>query len=491
MDYSLFNYFTGKSKAVAASKSTSSASNYSAIVLIGDTSSVFVYAVRLLQNGVNVPIHIIIEGQNTIASNPEISDTNFVVAYRTQLLNYFRVDKVRYANPGQQLYMNNTGYSYASFLELFYTGYGPLGSNLYQRIVDVGPWYPRELQRNANGQLIKRSAIIEPYNTLEMQVATYVANQFGLSFAPKANIAVENPSVAQSHIYFLKNRNTGGLARNFFRKYYQIALNTNSNSNSNFNTYCTVHTQCTNITFSANVTYPTNYDVAFLQGGNPVLISNSTVALKTFDKDYQRILLSGGLNPKPSKSPCQYVAVVPMSKSLSGLTNYAPDAEGTTSRISFSTQDLSNNKSASEIVWQVSVYTNDMFLGIENITADPSTGNTLLCVEAVCLANCRRTTYETNNQQIAVSLNQVQQEQLYAEQFAVIVAAIYQGYTGQPLSTPTDFSVCSNGVCMYNNDGYTDRPAYNTVPASINQFVTSLYQNFLVNGQGAQQPLTG
>ena len=76
-------------------------------------------------------------------------------------------------------------------------------------------------------------------------------------------------------------------------------------------------------------------------------------------------------------------------------------------------------------------------------------GRQLLIIEALSTKNKRRATYNTSEREIQVNYNDRIFEEGYLNQFAHIVAGVYNAYTG--LLIPVDSLITESSVCSANS----------------------------------------
>jgi hypothetical protein len=442
------------------------------IVIIGDTAEAFIFASNLIKYKLNIPIYILVMGVNRLDCIPDLVNPNFPINHLNLKLMFFEPTKMRYAAPGANVLSSNAPFRSTSNVAMYYTGQGPCGNYTFIPMMDFGPWFDGQIDREAN-DFIKFVTQEKDYTAVETTVTNYLKATFNLATYSNQQQGTYQPAVTYQH-RFLRGNTADNKThyRNYFQYFYDIVKKEATCSGT---TLAKIYTEVNNLTFTmgsaANL-----YNLSFVAAGNtPVVLTNMEITWKTFHPSYQRIATLGGLNPNRSKTPATYRSVIPMSLAAANLTNVVPDSMTITSRGAFSLPDLSTGPQ-SVIAWFVHYYTTQQDIVTNNIA---DSGMCLLVIESMCRCNLRDLTYNPHERENVTYLNNPETECRYMNDFHTIVSAIYTGYTGQAIPTFYNTAeVCQDGVCI-SNKYYTSQPDTQVIPLIALNTIINVYGKYL------------
>lgn len=492
---------TTKRPTTIARKESNNANNSSnTYAIIGDTAAAALYAKRLLANQVTSQISIISEGidRTTIASLPDVS---FSADNNLRVLHYLNTEQIHLVPSG-----NTQDGSQIERIIHYHTGSGVLGDFISSyHIPRLGPWFTHSSNSRLERFFIE-STVKSALTPQEVIIASRLQAIWGLQST--SSIIVDYPSILNAHYEFI-NENNNSFTRELFLHQYHLV---NQAENVDF------ISEANNLQFTlvTGTTGGNVYDIT----GNDINLKAVRPIWKTNPFTYLRLATEGGLNPNPVLIPTFYRAVLSIPISGTGATgvtgtfatghtgyisfsttNSNSNSTGTecfpgltgitgidlsnasatedliTSHITFSLHDVSNPRN-SGLAWLVQAYTTSEDLSIvtqEGNYAD--TEKTLLIIEALSTKNKRRAHYNTAEKEVELNYNDHLIEQGYLRQFALIVASIYNAYTGSIISPDTllnDSSVCISGTC-HDSNILVDYSLRESPMVSIVQLASNMY----------------
>jgi hypothetical protein len=412
--------------------------------IIGDTASAILYANRLLNNGITVPIDIIHEGVCRANING-ISDLDFIPQNTNRILHYLQPEQVHFQTPGDididdddELVMDDQIINY-------YVGLGPIGDFIAAYFPPrVGPWFPHASMSRIN-HFLSQYTTTQPLNSVEMSLTTSLSNM--LNLPQTSQVVVNRPSILNVH-YVCTQFNHDVEQRQLFLDVFD-KVNQASN--------VTIHTHVSNLQFS-NGGSSNLYNITGRDATGNIALDHARVVWKTNPYTYLR-LSSQGVNSKPFFSPAVYRSVIPIPNSNpNGVNLSSLDVRDDyiSTHLALSVYDL-NNPASSPLAWLVQIYTTPEDLSVvcpQGKYADSDTDRSLLIVEAVCTKNRRCLTYNAADREVLVTKNSNIVEDGWLQQFTQLVSQVYHLYTGLDLDTDGlsgQVSVCTAGLCQDNN----------------------------------------
>jgi hypothetical protein len=404
----------------------------------------------------------------------------------------------------------------------YHVGSGPLGDFIAAyHTPRLGPWFGSASAGHLERFLVNHT-IKSALTSQEMTVVNRLQQIWGLPTT--SSLVVKHPAILNVHYEFIRQIDDT-FERELFLGDFGLV---DQASNSSY------ATEATNLKFTqvTGTTGPILYDIT----ANNVSLQSVRHVFKTNPFTHLRIATSGGLHPPPFMLPTFYRAVLsipiggtgatgspgvtggsvfvpgppgfvcvactgavclgtevkaPMGPSgtncfigLTGLTGVnLVGVTGTedliTSHITFSLHDVVNPKHSS-LDWLIQAYTTVEDLSVvqqDGRFAD--TGRTLLIVEAVSTKNRRRATFNVAENEIQINYNDPVVENGILRQFALIVASIFNAYTGAFFSVNdllNDTSVCSSasGICQDRN-ALVDYSLRESPMVTVLQLASDLY----------------
>ena len=485
--------------------------------IIGDTAAATLYAKRLLGNHVTTPISIISEGVDR--TNAEgLSDVDFTADNNLRILHYLINQKIHLITGSDNDHRSNSSDSDDTKPERiihYRVGAGPLGDFVgAYHIPRLGPWFTH----SSNGRLehfLSESTVKFPLTSQETQIVNRLQQIWGLHAT--SSITVKSPSILNVHHEFLDEHEDSFVRELFLDEYNRV------------NQAKTVDyiTEATDLKFTPVSGASGLYNIT----GNNVSLTSVRLNWKTDSFTFLRLATNGGLRVAPLLLPTFYRAVLSIpitgtgatgSSGATGSTVSGPsgfvcfsssetdrDVGGPitpmnavcfvgltgmngidlstarvtddliTSHVTFSLYDIANPRHSS-LAWLVQTYTTREDLSVieqEGRYADH--GRTLLIIEAISTKNKRRTSFDKAENEVQVNYNDQSVERGYLTQFALIVASIYNAYTGQLISTDhllNNSSVCSatSGTC-HDSNMLVDYSLRQSPMVSIVELASQLY----------------
>ena len=464
--------------------------------IIGDTATSTLYAKRLLGNNITQPISVISEGIDR-SNIDDISDINFAANNNKRILHYIRPEQIHMIPAGDNNEDPDGNLDNQEEQTIYYyVGAGPLGDFISAYIIPrTGPWFGH----SSSGRLerfLNQYTVRSPLTSEEIIISDRISQIWGI---PKtSSMVVKGPSILNQHYEFLQLHDDMVTREIFLDEYHMV----NSTSNVDY------ITQASNIRFTSTNTNNCLYNIT----ANNFSLSSVRPIWKTNPYTYLRLATEGGLNPEPLLLPTFYRGVlsIPISgtgdigitgisgcTAVAGITGFVcfsctgtttatttcecfNTVSGTpnlsqlntcyvglsnisgvdftgvvstedliTSHVSFSLYDIANPQS-SALAWLVQVYTTTEDLSVvtpEGKYAD--SGRQLLIIEALSTKNKRRASYNISEREIQINYNDRIAEEGYLNQFAHIVAGVYNAYTG--LLIPVDSLITESSVCSANS----------------------------------------
>lgn len=480
--------------------------------IIGDTASATLYAKRLINNGVTTPISIISEGVDR-STDHDLTDVSFAANNNRCMLHYLNTEQIHMIPAGDN--QNEDDDDFVSQQERiihYHVGAGPLGDSISAyHIPRLGPWFTH----SSNGHLerfLSSSTVKSALTSQEAIVVSRLQSIWGIPAT--SSLVVRTPSILNVHYEFLQeNENT--FMREVFLDHYHL-VNQAGNAdyvtevdNLQFTpiggtagnglhniTADHVSLQAVRPIWKTN---PFTYLRLATEGG----LTPAPVSVPTFYRAVLSIPIGGtgatgitGCIMVPG--PTGFVCCVAGPTGLTGFTGFTGptgvtctctptgpvcrpiggpisptgaicfvgltgmsginfiNVSGTedlvTSHITLSLHDIANPRH-SGLAWLIQAYTTPEDLSVVHPDGKYSdTGRTLLIVEALSTKNKRRATYNEAENEIQLNYNDRLVENGYFRQFALIVASIYNAYTGSLISADSlieESSVCapSSGTC--------------------------------------------
>lgn len=428
---------------------SSSTSNTSPYVLIGDTAHVFVKARRLLKDGVTQPIWILNEGANKInRDNVDYPDYNAKMSRR--ILQDLKAEILHYIPSGNNI-DDEDGHSTSvdedeDQVVKYYHGSGIVGDFVSAYFMPrVGPWFQQSTHSGLK-KFVKEHTLKACLSKVEEQVVDFLAQRLNVATTP--NFIVKHPGIQDELFTFVENDtddDSGGYFRQLFRNIVEYVAEAPN---------VRIFTQVTNIQFDPSPAGSRLYDVSFEACGSPHAIAGAKLDWETNPYTFLRLATCGGLNPKSIRVPVVYRAVVAIQKKTAvvDLTK-APDyGDMVSCYVPFALQDFRDdeNKTCS-ISWLGNLYTTDEdFAPVDRNGLYAAPGNTLMIVEAISLLNRRESSYNMAEGEVQVCFNSRKAERSHMKRFLHLVALCYESLTGITLDPntiiPTE-SMCTAGAC--------------------------------------------
>lgn len=499
----------------------SSANSYG-YAIIGDTAEATLYAKRLLNNKVTTPISIISEGVDR--TNVEaLSDVDFAASNNLRILHYLTTEQIHLIPVGDNQNEDDEANTQPERIIHYSIGAGALGDFIAAyHIPRLGPWFTH----SSNGHLerfLSESTVKSNLTPQEATVVSRLQSIWGLN--PTSSIVVKVPSILNVHYEFLQHHENAFFRELFLEQYHIV----NQANNVDY------VSETSNLHFS-----PATGGTGGLVNitGNNLSLTGVKPIWKTNPFTYLRLAAKGGLNPAPLLLPTFYRAVLsipiggtgatgitgitgsvvpgpsgficfatggdssmlggpitpPGAVCFVGLTGNSGvnliDASGTedllTSHITFSLHDIANPRH-SGLAWLVQAYTTPEDLSVvhqEGRYAD--TNRTLLIVEALSTKNKRRASYNVAEDEVQLNYNDRLAEQGYLRQFALIVASIYNAYTGSIIAVDSllnESSVCAatSGTCHDSNTlvdyALRESPMVSIIELASHMYGVDIYPN--------------
>jgi len=449
------------SNQVLRSLSTRATSSYDHTVIIGDTAEAVLYAYRLVVKQGKSNVVLLCQGIDGLLNNPDVTHLDFALSYYGNKADYFSPIRTSYIKQ-----VNSQGEldtSIQSECEFTFLPWGPLGSVIYQLILDIGPWFNTKTKGNVQNK-INDQTIKSPYTTVETKVADYIKLTYNLQTS--TSVIVKSPSVIYSHYYLCleDNQNMNEIRNIFYDQYQDLILSTSNNF--------TFYPQVLNVQFSEGAS--SGYKLEFSSNTSDVILDNCDVIWKTIPQQFQQMAIQGGVQVLPTNMPVQYRAVIALPVAAAGLTGVDPLLDGTTSRVSFSLCDLNQPKNKPTIGWLVTAYTTN-FDVVTGQSANTPT-YTLLIVSAVSIgSHTRKVTFSPQSQELQVYYDDPVTEQIYFENFQEIVSSVYHGYTGSDPSSVPEFTTLTGSNKAQDVTTCTSKPTTMTEPYIIMSLAANLY----------------
>lgn len=421
------------------------------IVIIGDTALAVIYAYRLVNNQIGLPIIILTEGSNNM-NQSAIYDTTYSVTRTRTMLNNLQSEKIHLIPDGDNDHVddNNPTPFYKQVDEVYqlYTGFGVLGDFISMYIIPrAGPWLSEKTSNRYNNFVREHTKTFCLSSAEKQLVETF---KTGFNIAPTSNsFTVKKPSILTMEHTFVTDGSEGN---DYFRQLFENIYHYVQDNGA------VIYTEVTGLLFSPSASDPALVDINFSANGKPFTILDCVLSWRTNIYTYLRLASEGGLTVRDQWVPVQYRAVVSIPK-INGDTGVTvPDqniGDLVTTSTSFSLNDLSRNHQ-SALNWLIQCYTSVEDTSTVSSAKYAASGRTLLIVEALNTQNRRRCNYATGTAEVQMYYNSRKAESKWFYKFAEIVAKIIQAYTGvvvNPASLLPFSDTCSSttGICTENN----------------------------------------
>lgn len=419
------------------------------IVIIGDTALSVIYAYRLIQNSVTLPISIIIEGSNSMNTS-SVYDTDYAVKSSNRMLNNLQAEKIHLIVDGDNNHVSDDNptpfYKQRDEVYQLFTGFGILGDFISMYIIPrAGPWLNHTTSSRYN-RFVRDHTKSFCLNSAEKSVVDTFKN--GFNIAPTSNnFTVKKPSILTMEHTFVTDASEGN---DYFRQLFETMYQDVQDAPN-----VTFYTEAVNIQFSPG-SDPTLVNVNFTSNNINFSLPDSIVTWRTNIYTYLRLATEGGLTVRDQWVPVQYRAVVSIPK-INGDTGVTvPDqniGDLVTTNVNFSLNDLSKNHQTA-LNWLIQVYTTIEDTSSVVGSKFAQSGRTLLIVEALNTQNRRRCNYSTGLSEIQMYYNSRTSESRWFYRFAEIVAKVIQAYTGvvvDPTTLLPTTDICSGGLCTENH----------------------------------------
>lgn len=451
-------------------------------VIIGDTSAAILFAQRLVSNKIPDTVYVLTQGidRTTVSGLSDLTFPNVIVEdIRFRLLYRTEYEPAGDESDGSDGDNDNEK---VGINQLSIYGGGPLGDGIVEPLVDMGPWVTQSKGKHLEA-FINRTTIKIPYNTKELEVAGRIATAFGIPIVDGL-VTVVRPSATNVHRYLIVE-DQGRTFRNIFYGPYDIVLSQNGTGST---PKVILYPQTDNLVVTPN---PSGAfcDVSGRTGDVPFTIPNARIYWKTYYPVYHTLASTAGLRPAATKTPTNYRAIIPISRSFVGTEKMY---NGDTTHVTFSLHHNYASSRGATVSWMIAARTNDQDVKT-GIHGDTLNNKTLLIVEALNVGNQRMMRFNSAERSVTINLNETKTEEAWMTEFKSVVNIIYQSYTGSTMVL-TDLNVsaiaassdiCAAGTCL-NIESFTSMPAAVTEPLYVINLLANLYQidNYKAAGQG-------
>jgi hypothetical protein len=386
------------------------------IVIIGNTSSVTLYARKLLKSGFKKKITLLITGLDN-TDNSKVKKTSYNPDNARKLLNNLYVTKFKY------IHCNSDDSETINY----HIPAGTNGEFVSSYVVPrVGPWFAYNTIDRKAKTFFLNSCKEKTLGTDVLELIARLANMFNVPVVSSIFTGETLSSgVLNTEYLFIEDPKT----RNLFNKELSDVL-----SSSNVKMY----TQAKNVRVNDNGNGL--YDVKFsnAQNNSSISIQNSFVLWKNDPHSFIQDTATTNVNNVSIKNPVLYRYYAAIPKTNPGglnINNLKEFDDGTTTFLTFSVPDLLGSTDSSSVMWLGQCYTTDVDYSqvSDGRFVERNSDTTILIIEALNLKFQRTYQHDSASGGNYILIDDKKENQM-ADSFARIVQLVYKSYTNQELT---------------------------------------------------------